>query len=102
MEGICEMILKRRGQTRVSDKISFDSSAESTCIVWEKEPARATTRGLSQVTLRWPERVIDTRARGQIESDAHNFHVTIQLDITLDGVPFHSRRWLKSIPRLLL
>lgn len=102
MAGTCEMELKRQGYTRVSDQISFESSAEATTIVWEKDPARATIRGLSQVTLHWPERTIDTRARGQIESDERNFHVTIQLDITMDGLPFHSRRWLKSIPRLLL
>ncbi len=102
MENKTEVHLKRRGFTRVSDVLSFESSAEATAVVFEKNPARASIRGLSQVVLHWPERIIDTRARGQIESDEQNFHVTIQLDITMDGVPFHQRRWMKSIPRQLL
>ncbi len=102
MENKTEVHLQRSGYVRVSDTLTYTSSAEATTSVFEKNPARATIRGLSQVTLHWPEREINTRARGQIESDEHNFHVTIQLDITMDGVPFHQRRWLKSIPRQLL
>jgi hypothetical protein len=102
MENKTEVALRRSSFTRVSDSCSFTSTAESTTQVFEKNPARATIRGLSQVVLHWPERTIDTRARGQIESDEHNFHVTIQLDISMDGVPFHQRRWMKSIPRHLL
>jgi hypothetical protein len=102
MENKTEVNLRRKGFTRVSDVLSFESSAEATAVVFEKNPARASIRGLSQVVLHWPERIIDTRARRQIESDEQNFHVTIQLDITMDGVPFHQRRWLKSIPRQLL
>jgi putative CocE/NonD family hydrolase len=102
MENKTEVHLRRRSFTRVNEKLSFDSNAEATTVVFEKNPARATIRGLSQVVLYWPERTIDTRARGQIESDEHTFHVTIQLDINMDGAPFHQRRWIKSIPRRLL
>lgn len=102
MENKTEVFLQRAGFTRVSDTVSITSSGEATTTVFERNPARATIRGLSQVTLHWPERDIHTRARGQIESDETNFHVTIQLDMTMDGVPFHSRHWMKSIPRLLL
>ena len=102
MDNKTEVHLRRSGYVRVSDTLAFTSTAESTTSVFEKNTARATIRGLSQVILHWPEREIDTRARGQIESDEHNFHVTIQLDITMDGVHFHQRRWVKSIPRQLL
>lgn len=102
MENKTEVHLKRQGFTRVSDTVSVTSSAESLTTVFERNPARASITGLSQVTLHWPGRDIHTQARGQIESDAQNFHVTIQLEITMDGVPFHTRRWLKSIPRRLL
>ncbi len=102
MENKTEVHLKRKGFTRVSDTVSVTSSAESVTSVFEKNPARATISGHSQVILHWPGREIDTRARGQIESDEQNFHVTIQLDISMDGVPFHARRWMKSIPRWLL
>jgi hypothetical protein len=102
MENKTEVHLHRFSFTRVSDTCSVTSSGKATTVVFEKNPARATIRGLSQVKLHWPERTIDTRARGQIESDEQNFHVTIQLDITMDGVPYHSRRWVRSMPRQLL
>ena len=102
MNKTAEVFLKREGFTRVDDRLSFTSSAEATTVASETSPAHATVRGLSQVTLHWPERTIHTCARGQIQSDEKNFHVTIQLDITMDGVPFHQQRWLKSMPRQLL
>ena len=102
MNNTAEVFLKREGFTRVDDRLSFTSSAEATTVASEKTPAHATVRGLSQVTLHWPERTIHTCARGQIQSDEQNFHVTIQLEITMDGVLFHHRRWMKSMPRQLL
>jgi len=102
MTGAAEVFISRTGTTRVNERCSFTSTSEATTSVAEKDPAHATIRGLSQVILHWPERTIDTRARGQIESDEKNFYVTIQLEITMDGLPFHSRRWMKSIPRQLL
>lgn len=102
MAGTAEVFLKRTGVTRVSDRIRINSNSEATTVVAEQDPAHASVHGLSQITLHWPDRTIDTRARGQIESDEKNFHVTIQLEITMDGLPFHSRRWMKSIPRHLL
>jgi hypothetical protein len=102
MENKTEVYISRSSFTRVSDTVSVTSSGEATTLVFEKNPGRAAITGLSQVTLHWPNRTIHTRARGQIESDERNFHVTIQLDITMDGAPFHQRRWMKSIPRHLL
>ncbi len=99
MAGSAEVLLSRTGKTYVSDRCQITSSSEATTVVAEKDPAHATIHGLSQVILHWPQRTIDTRARGQIESDEKNFHVTIQLEITMDGLPFHSQRWMKSIPR---
>jgi hypothetical protein len=102
MNNTAEVFLKREGFARVNDRLSFTSSAEATTLVAEKDPAHATIRGVSRVTLHWPERTIDTCARGQSQCDEQNFHVTIQLEITMDGVLFHQRRWMKSMPRQLL
>lgn len=100
--GTTSVQLGRTGETRVSDRVSFTSAGEATAQVNERDPARATIFGRSQVVLHWPERTIDTVARAQLESTEDTFHVTIQLNITMDGEPFHQRRWTRSIPRQLL
>lgn len=102
MAGTTAVQIRTAGYTRVNDEVAFERSGEATALVYEADPARATIRGLSRVVLHWPERTIDTRARGQIESTADALHVTIQLDISLDDVPYLSKRWTRSIPRHLL
>jgi hypothetical protein len=90
------------GRSRVNSQVALQRSADATATVWENDPAQATIRGVNQVTLEWPDRVIDTVARAQIESNATTLNITIQLTITMDGRPHHQRSWTKSIPRLLL
>jgi putative CocE/NonD family hydrolase len=89
-------------RTRVSAQVEFERSADATATVSEDDPAHATIRGLNRVILHWPERTIETTARAQVESTAGTLNVTIQLNITLDGQPYHSRRWAKSVRRHLL
>jgi hypothetical protein len=55
--------------------------------------------GQQMVRYRWPVGVIELHTRATIASDAATFHVTIDADITVDGTPHFSRRWLKSISR---
>jgi len=52
--------------------------------------------------LHWPDREIETVARGQIQSSADAFHITVQLEITINGVAYHARSWTRSFPRVLL
>ncbi|HET9221582.1 MAG TPA: CocE/NonD family hydrolase [Roseiflexaceae bacterium] len=100
--GTAEVQIGTAGRTRLDDGTEIIRSSDATAIASQRDPAHATMRGLNQVMLRWADRTIEARARGQIESSAVALHVTIQLDITLDGVPYHSRRWARSIPRHLL
>jgi hypothetical protein len=102
MAATTEVLLSKDGRTRVGDELAFETSSEATARVFEEDPARATIRGLSRVVLRWPERTVDARARGQIESTESTFHVTLNLEITMDGLPHATRRWVRSFPRELL
>lgn len=100
--GTVEVYIRTGGRTRVGDEIDFTSSRDANALVHERNPARASIRGENQVALRWPNRTITTRARGQIESTETDFHVTIQLDVTMDGFPHFNKRWVRTIPRHLL
>jgi hypothetical protein len=90
------------GRTRVSEQVEFERSSDATATVYEHDPAHATIRGVNHVVLHWPDRTIDATARAQVESTVDTLHVTIQLNILLDGQPYHSRRWAKSVTRHLL
>jgi hypothetical protein len=90
------------GRTRISEGVEIERSSDATATVWEDDPARATIRGVNRATLHWPERTIETVARAQVESTADTLHLTIQLNITIEGQPYHTRRWAKSVPRQLL
>jgi hypothetical protein len=100
--GTAEVYMRTAGRTRLNDLAEIESERDVTTMVSEQNPAQASVRGLSRTTLYWPDRTIDTRARGQIESTAVAFNVTIQLEITMDGLPHFSRRWVRSFPRHLL
>jgi putative CocE/NonD family hydrolase len=102
MAGTTEVFMRTAHCAWVADAFAFTRGSEMTATGWEHDPAHASMRGLSWVTLTWPDRTIETRARGQIESTADVFHVTIQLDITMDGAGHFNKRWVRSIPRHLL
>lgn len=97
-----EVSMRMASRTRIGDAFALFGRREAIAMVSEQNPANATIRGLSQQTLSWPLRTIDTLARGQIESTEQTFHVTIHLEITVDGLSHSSKHWMRSIPRHLL
>jgi uncharacterized protein len=100
--GTASVRIGTSGRTRISEQVELERGSDATATVSEHNPAHATIRGVNHVTLHWPERTIDATARAQVESTADALHVTIQLNILLDGQPYHSRRWSKSVARHLL
>jgi putative CocE/NonD family hydrolase len=68
----------------------------------ERDPARASMVGRQRTLYEWPNRTIEVRTRGQIESDAEAFSVAVQAEITIDGLRHFNRRWAKRVPRHLL
>jgi putative CocE/NonD family hydrolase len=97
-----EVQMRTGGRTRLNEGREIEQERDVTCLVSEQNPGQASVRGLSRTTLTWTDRVIETQARGQIESTANAFHVTIQLDITMDGLPHFNKRWVRTYPRQLL
>jgi hypothetical protein len=90
------------GTTRVDDYAVHETHLEAAATVCERDPARAWVVGAQEVRCRWLDRTIELRSRGRIESDATTFHVALHAEITVDGLPHFSRRWLASFPRHLL
>lgn len=89
-------------RTLVNDALWLEAESETVATVFEQEPAQATVKSEHRLVLHWPQRVINACARGQIESTANAFHVTIHLALTMDGMPHHEKRWVRTIERHLL
>ena len=59
----------------------------------DADPARATLD--ADVVYRWREHAFETeiRARSTQTSDAEAFHLTVDLQVDVDGEPFFKRAW---------
>ena len=68
----------------------------------DADPAHATMD--ADVVYRWREASFETeiRARSIQTSDADAFHLSIDLEVDLDGEPFFRRTWRESIERRLV
>ncbi len=102
VNGTAELTIGSEGKIRLDERHVLESSSTATATVSESEPAHATMAGQQMVRYRWPIGVIELNSRATIESDTTTFHLAINVEITVDGRPHFSRRWLKSIPRNLL
>ncbi|MFN8597751.1 MAG: CocE/NonD family hydrolase [Anaerolineae bacterium] len=69
---------------------------------YHADPAHAQL--VNVVNYRLTERGYETviRASGSTRTTAENFHIDIELQITLNGSPFFQRSWLETIPRQLV
>jgi len=80
----------------------LESSSVATASVDERNPAHAWVRGHQVERYRWPGQTIELQSRGEIGSTETAFNVTLQVAITVDGLPHIQRRWVASYPRHLL
>ena len=73
-----------------------------TMIASDADPARATLD--ANVVYRWSEHAFGTeiRARSTQTSDAVAFHLTVDLQVDVDGEPFFRRQWRETIERRLV
>jgi putative CocE/NonD family hydrolase len=100
--GTVEVELATNNGTRLADGTLYHPRGHATTSVNESNPADASIVGTSSLALESATGTVEARARGEIRSDAATLHVTVNLDVLVDGATFHSRRWSRSVPRRLL
>ena len=90
------------GEDVLDDGRRLYSAETMTLTASDRDPARATMD--ADVVYRWHEHdaVAEIRARSTQTSDTTDFHLAVDLDVTLDGEPFFRRSWSESIPRRLV
>jgi hypothetical protein len=101
LAGSVAVELRGAGRTR-DPAVDFSYRREALAVAYADDPARATVRGVNAMTLHEPQRAITAESRTQITSTASDLHVTIQLSVTIDELPFASRTWARSYRRHLL
>ena len=65
-------------------------------------PAEARASGRDQRILRRPGLDVQCTATAEVTGSVSEFHLTLDLDVQLDGSPYWHNRWVRTIPRRLL
>ena len=87
---------------RTPDGTRIERDCGCVCQVDPADPARVSARGWHRCRSTHEGRTTEARADVVITSTADAFDVTIDLEVTVDGAPHTTRRWVESIPRQLL
>ncbi len=87
---------------RVNDTTAVRREYSLVADVDPGDPASASARGrhLSRITR--PNSVLEGASDVLIQATATHFHVTIDLELRVNGTLHHSRSWVESVPRVLL
>ena len=90
------------GEDLLEDGRRLYAAETLTMTAFETDPARAILD--ADVLYRWQEHEFETeiRARSTQTSDAGAFHLTVDLEVDVDGESFFRRTWQESIERRLV
>jgi hypothetical protein len=90
------------GEDRLEDGRRLYAAETLTMTAFEADPARAILD--ADVVYRWREHEFATeiRAHSTQTSDIGAFHLTVDLEVDVDGEPFFRRTWQESIERRLV
>ncbi len=96
------MHLHERLTERVNDATLVTREYELTSHVDADDPARASVVGRHTSTISRPGALTTATSLVTIQGTTSHFHVTIDLAVTVNGLPHHTRQWVESVPRNLL
>ncbi|MFL5648869.1 MAG: CocE/NonD family hydrolase, partial [Chloroflexota bacterium] len=102
MAGTTTVTVHDGGEDILDDGRRLYSAETLTMTASDADPARATMD--ADVVYRWHDHSFETeiRAHSVQTSDAETFHLTIDLEVDVDGEAFFRRSWRESIPRRLV
>jgi hypothetical protein len=90
------------GRQQLNAGLEAENSASMRSYVSLRDPADVGITGRHRLRRITPDMDVDVRARMQMRSTRDAFHLTVELDVQVDGLQHFSRRWVKSVPRRLL
>ncbi len=102
MAGTVTVSVHDGGEDLLEDGRRLYAAETLTMTAFDADPARAILD--ADVVYRWWEHAFETeiRARSTQTSDAEAFHLSVDLEVDLDGEPFFRRSWNETIERRLV
>ena len=76
----------------------FSAAAE----VDPHDPASASVRGTCRVERHYGALTVSAHSQVVVQGSASDFHVVIDVETLVNGLPHFTRRWVETIPRTLL
>ena len=100
-------VLARRSEVAVDHGSEFEGQFGARVVehyagqvsVSTVDPGDAAADGITRYEIAWPEATCVSESRLRFRSDAHAYHVEIELDVDEGGEPFARRRWKRDFPR---
>jgi hypothetical protein len=89
-------------QSQLNAGVELTREAKMRSYVSLRDPADVGITGYQRMRRLTPDMDVDVRARMHMRSTVEAFHLTVELDVQVDGLSHFTRRWLKSVPRRLL
>ena len=85
---------------RPDTEVTYDARLE----LWasNRDPADVVAKGSHLQRIARPDGITTVDAGCTLRSTETAFHLTIDLDVRVDGRPHHQRRWVRTFPRVLL
>jgi hypothetical protein len=104
-----EDVLARRARHIIDHGVAYDLDVGGRAVdhYWGRnevsvdDPGLCEIEGTASFRLEWPDVNVGAATRTLLSSDADDYRLVIDLDVTEDGKSVWSRRWERSIPRRL-
>jgi hypothetical protein len=87
---------------RVDDTTVVQRDSAVASQVDPRDPAHATAHGQSIQRIIRPSQEIWGKADLMVQATATHFHISLDVEMKINGAPHYSKRWVESVPRQLL
>jgi putative CocE/NonD family hydrolase len=94
--------IREEGEERINATTSVHRDYEIETVVDADRPAQTTAYGRHSSTIRRPGQETTAISTVLLEGAATHFHLTIDLEVRVNGMQHHTRQWTASVPRELM
>ena len=102
LTGATTVVVKYAAQFRPHPGALIQREFASYSQVDPRQPAAASVRGWHECRVARPNHVVQGRTDAHIQATATDFHVTLDLEVRVNGAVHFTRRWTDTIRRALL
>ena len=100
--GRAEVTVADEGVLRINPRRSCGGRFSASTRADRDDPASASAFGRHSATIERPSGSTTSTSDLSIQASAERFHIVLTVEVQRDGAPVFSRRWVESVPRVLL